>query len=91
VYDTFSKDLSLAISLLSNTKKGTLVRLVPGNPVDAVAAAKKAGFEEKQVFGFSNAIPEFGAMFWNQLQVWLKKGEMKPLKYAVVKGLDAYK
>jgi NADPH2:quinone reductase len=68
-----------------------LVRLVPGKPVDAVASTKKAGFEEKQVFGFSNAIPGFGAMFWKQLQVGWENGELKPLKYGVIEGLDAEK
>ncbi|KAI9814563.1 MAG: hypothetical protein M1827_003118 [Pycnora praestabilis] len=93
VYDTFTQDdgLLLAVSLLSNTKKGILARLVPGTPVNVEAAAKKAGFEEKQVFGSSAAIPEFGVAFWKQLRDWLESGDMKPLKYGVIEGLDAEK
>ncbi|KAK9477589.1 chaperonin 10-like protein [Lipomyces japonicus] len=93
VYDTFNTDLSLAVSVLSNSKKGTVARIVPGPPVDpeAVATVKKAGFEEKQVFGFANAIPEFGKLLFETLPRWVENGDLKPLPYNIIEGLDAEK
>jgi NADPH2:quinone reductase len=96
VYDTFNgtPGLALAVSLLSNSKKGILARIIPGPPVDIsspAAANKKAGFEEKLVFGYSGAIPEFGTAFWKLLTSWLESGEMKVLKYGVIEGLDEEK
>jgi NADPH2:quinone reductase len=91
--DTFNKndDLALAVSLLSDSKKGTLIHLVPGKPLDVEAQGKPAGYEQKWIGGYSNLIPEFGQLWWKQLRAWLESGELKILKYNVIKGLDAEK
>ncbi|TVY59634.1 Chloroplast envelope quinone oxidoreductase-like protein [Lachnellula suecica] len=91
VYDTFhGDDHSLAVSLLSNTKKGRYIHLIPGKPSDAVAARKQAGWEEKQMFGHSNAFPDvLGPLFWKLLPGWLVSGEVKPPQHAIIEGLDA--
>jgi len=92
VFDTFhSGDHSLAVSLLSNSRKGTFIHLLEGKPSDAVAAQKKAGWEEKQTMGASPAHPEFADLFWKQFPKWLQSGAIKPLKYNVIEGLDAEK
>lgn len=92
VFDTFHQgDHSLAVSLISNSKKGTLVHLVPGKPSDAVAGQKKAGFEEKMMHAPSSDFPDFAPLFWKQLPNWLQSGKIKPLKYSVIEGLDAGK
>lgn len=92
VYDTFSAgDISLGVSLLSNSKKGTIAHLLIGTANETVTAQKKAGFEAKRLQGFSHAIPEFGQMFWKQFPSWLESGKVKPLRYKVIEGLDADK
>jgi NADPH2:quinone reductase len=92
VYDTFSVgDNSLGVSLLSNSKKGTVANILTGEPSETVKAQKKAGFEAKRVIGFSHGIPEFGQLFWKELPKWLESGKIKPAKYNVIEGLDAEK
>jgi NADPH2:quinone reductase len=92
VYDTFSEgDISLGVSLLSNSKKGTIAHLLTGGANETVTAQKTAGFEAKRVTGFSHAIPEFGHMFWKQFPDWLESGKITPVKYNVIEGLDADK
>ena len=92
VYDTFSfGDISLGVSLLSNSKKGTIAHLLTGEANEAVTAQKKSGFEAKRIAGFSHAIPEFGQMFWKEFPRWLENGKITPVKYKVIEGLDADK
>jgi NADPH2:quinone reductase len=92
VYDAFSSgEQSLGVSLLSNSKKGIFVHNAGGNASEAVLAKKKGGVETKHVQGFSDFIPEFGQLFWKQFPIWLETGEVKPLKYKVIEGLDAAK
>ncbi|KAJ8096445.1 hypothetical protein POJ06DRAFT_203944 [Lipomyces tetrasporus] len=92
VYDTIALgNLSLGASLLSNSKKGTLVFLVSGQVDEAVLAQKKAGIDVKRMQGFSHAIPEFGQLFWKIFPTWLESGKIIPLKYNVIDGLDAKK
>lgn len=90
--DTISNHgYSLALSVLSNTKRGTLVRLTRGQIDEAVLAQKKAGVEDKHVVGFSAAIPAFGVLFWKVFPTWLETGLVKPLPYKVIEGLDVDK
>lgn len=91
VYDTSNEDLSLGLSLLSNSMKGTLVHIVGQGANESLTAQKKAGVEVKRVVGFSHAIPEFGQMFWKELPSLLESGKLKPAKYKVIEGLDADK
>lgn len=84
-------DYSLAASVLSNTKRGTLVHLTRGQVDAAVLAQKKAGMDEKHVVGISAAIPAFGALFWKAFPTWLESGQVKAMPYTVIEGLDADK
>ena len=79
------------MSLLSNSKKGAYAHLLPGKPSDAVAAQKKAGFEVKHIMGASAASPDLAILFWKQFPKWIQSGEIKPLKYSIIEGLDAEK
>ncbi|EXJ85245.1 hypothetical protein A1O3_05920 [Capronia epimyces CBS 606.96] len=92
VYDTVNfGDYSLAVSLLSDVNQGTVVHLLPGGNVSDAAAAqnKVAGVHDKPIAGFSHKIPEVGRLFWKEFPAWMARGEIKPIKYHVIEGLDA--
>ncbi|KAG0650020.1 NAD-dependent alcohol dehydrogenase [Hyphodiscus hymeniophilus] len=89
IYETINEDLKLGVSLLSNSKKGTIAHLVGPGPSESLTAQKK--FEAKRIAGFSHAIPEFGQMIWKQLPIWLKNGDIKPTSYRIIEGLDVDK
>jgi len=94
VYDTFnSGDHTLAVSLLSNSKKGTLVRLLPGPTTveKTVEDAKQQGWEDKAAFGAPLGSPEFAGVFLGTLTDWVKKGLVKPSKFNLVDGFNAEK
>jgi NADPH:quinone reductase-like Zn-dependent oxidoreductase len=79
----------LALSLLSTTKKGSLATLVRGEADPVIAARKTAGFKKNQILGVSDLHQELAAKFWRELPGWIEKGELKPLDFAVIDGLDA--
>jgi NADPH:quinone reductase len=81
----------LAVSLLSNEKKGIFVHLSMGKVDEDVAAKKKAGYEDKQIWGWSHLDPEFGKLFWREFPKLVESGKIKPLTYIVIEGLDAEK
>lgn len=92
LYDTFNRgDHSFNVSLLSSSKQGTLAHLCPGKVDEAVAAQKKAGYEERQMNGSSENHPELAVLFWKVFPEWVEKGEIKVLPYKVIEGLDAEK
>ena len=84
-------DLSLAVSLLSNSKKGTLVHLVPVGPGEEILRTKKAGCKATGVFGSSAAHPELATLFWKTFADWVESKQVQPTKYEVIDGLDAEK
>jgi NADPH2:quinone reductase len=90
VYDTITNtfDHSLTVSLLSNTKKGTLIHLIPGKVSEEVAGSKKAGFEERQMQGTTGMHPNLAALYLKKLTGWIESGELKVPKYQVIEGLD---
>lgn len=91
-FDAVNVDHTLGISMLSNTKKGTLACIVPGKAEQAEKIGKKEkGFEEKFVQGQSHNQPELGARFWRALPGWMAEGRVKATRWDVVKGLDAAK
>ncbi|KAF2489133.1 NAD(P)-binding protein [Lophium mytilinum] len=90
VYDTYGS-LDLGVSLLSEKRKGTLVHTTHGKVSEEVISQKKAKFDQKFVKGFSDSIPLFGQRFWKQFPVWLKTGDIKPLDYIVIEGMDVDK
>lgn len=92
VYDTFTfGNLSLGASMLSNSKKGIFVHNGIGQIPDTVLATKQEGHEDKQILGFSHFIPLFGRLLWEKIPGWLARGQIKPLTYKVIEGLDVVK
>ncbi|KIM93404.1 hypothetical protein OIDMADRAFT_137786 [Oidiodendron maius Zn] len=91
VFDAVTMDHTIAISLLSNRQKGTVAHLVPGEPDKTTKAEKQAGFESKQVIGSGHMLPDIGIPFWKAVPQWLENGDLKPLGYTVIEGLDANK
>lgn len=92
VYDAYnSGDLSLGASLLSNTKKGVFVHNLTGTIPDAILSKKNGGLEDKRILGFSHFIPEFGRLLWQKIPGWLASGQIKPLAYKIIEGLDEMK
>ncbi|KAL5339393.1 GroES-like protein [Aspergillus crustosus] len=85
------KDQNLGVSVLSNSKKGTLITLVRGEVDAKVAEKKKAGFRKAQALGISHMHEEFAKAFWKKYPVWIGEGKLKPLDYVVIEGLDADK
>jgi NADPH:quinone reductase-like Zn-dependent oxidoreductase len=82
----------LGVAALSNTKKGTLITLrrAEGDFDAARIGSKAAGYERRLVFGVSPTHPEVTVGFWEELPQWLKEGKIRPSRFEVVKGLDAF-
>lgn len=83
----------LGVAALSNSKKGTLITLLPADgELDLrEIGSKEAGFERRMTFGKLAIIPEFAPEFWNRISQWLKEGRISPSKFKVMEGLDADK
>jgi NADPH2:quinone reductase len=90
-FDAFNLEHTLGVSVLSSTKKGKLVTLVPGQPDPSKLGEKKAGFEDKFSSGVSHKYPEFSANFWSHLPGLLEEGKIKATGWNedIIKGLDA--
>lgn len=92
VYDTFTfGDLSLGASMLSNLRKGIFVHNGIGKIPDTVLAKKQEGLEDKRILGFSHFLPLFGRLLWEKIPGWLARGQIRPLAYRIIEGLDAEK
>lgn len=91
-FDAVNLDHTFGVSVLSNTKKGTLATIVPGKVEhpDEIGE-KKAGYDDKFVQGQSHNQPALGAKLWNWLPVWMKEEKMKATKWQVLEGLDVGK
>jgi NADPH2:quinone reductase len=62
-----------------------------GKVDEDVAAEKKDGFDDKQIWGWASNIPEFGRMFWKEFPKLVESGKLRPLRYSVIEGLDVEK
>lgn len=84
-------DQALAVDALSGRKRGVMARLQGGKPVDEskITGSKTAGFEVRNVLGLSKIHPTIAGPFWERFPGYLETGKIKPLKYVVVKGLEA--
>ncbi|KAJ6024222.1 Dehydrogenase [Penicillium herquei] len=92
VYDAYTfGDLGLGASLLSNKNKGVFVHNGSGTIPDAVLSEKKEGLDDKRILGFSHFIPEFGRLLWQKIPDWLVSGQIQPLAYKTIEGLDEEK
>lgn len=83
----------LAINSLSNSKQGTLTRLVwsRGAVDESKIHSKQAGYVLKDVLGFSHSKPELAIPFWKHIAEYLVQGKIYPLAYVVEQGLDVAK
>jgi NADPH2:quinone reductase len=81
----------LAINALSHSKRGKLARIVHSRGVldESRIHPKSAGYELKNISGISSLKPAVAIPFWKNIEKYLVQGSIKPLKYAVHKGLDA--
>ena len=86
VLDAINRNHSLAVSLLSSSKKGRAVSLLRGSHDKAKIGEKKAGHEVVQTFGDSNIHANFGRQFWKELPLWVEQRKIKPLNYRIVEG-----
>jgi NADPH:quinone reductase len=83
--------LDLAVQILSNTKKGHVVSLLPSSPSEAVAAAKPAGYEAGFMLAASRMLGDLAVKFWNLVPEWLANGDIKTFPFQVIEGLDVEK
>lgn len=83
----------LGINALSNNKKGKFARLVflLGPPNASKIHEKNAGYDVKDVFGSSDLYPKLTVPFWERIGEYLVRGDITPLSYDVIDGLDAAK
>jgi NADPH2:quinone reductase len=90
VYDAVNDDHTLAVFLLSSTKKGVVAVLLPTKRIDERIGRKKISYDVRKVFGASHAQPEFYAeLFWKNMTRWIEVGAIKPLEFnAVESGLN---
>jgi len=87
-FDAVNVDHTLGVSVLSNSKKGTLACIVPGKAEAEKVGAKAAGYDDKFVQGQSHNQPELGAAFWKYLPGWMSEGKIKATAWDVLEGLD---
>jgi NADPH:quinone reductase len=89
VYDVVSWKYNFAIHLLSNEKKGTVCTLHFVHIDDESFEEKKDGYRISMILGRSHNKPELSKYMWRALPGWFEEGKIAPLKYHVLKGLDA--
>ncbi|OAG02424.1 putative alcohol dehydrogenase [Paraphaeosphaeria sporulosa] len=94
-FDAFNAPVGqhLAINALSNSKEGTLARLVwsRGAVDESKIHPKQAGYVLKGVLGFSHSKPDIAIPFWKHIAEYLVGGKIKPLAYVIEQGLDSAK
>lgn len=81
----------IGLAALSDSKRGCLITLNPVNetsPEPTFIGNKTAGYERRLTFGFSALYPEVSTSFWQHIPTWIMAGYIRPLKYAVIEGLD---
>ncbi|KAF2439776.1 NAD(P)-binding protein [Karstenula rhodostoma CBS 690.94] len=83
----------LAINALSNSKQGTLARLVwsRGAVEESKLHPKQAGYVLKDTLGSSHYKPEIAIPFWKHIAGYLVENKIQPLAHVVEQGLDAAK
>lgn len=81
--------IDFALQILSNTKKGRVVSLLPSSASEAVATAKPAGYDGVFMLAASRLLGDLAFQFWNLLPEWLANGDIKPFPFQIIEGLDA--
>ena len=89
-FDAINNDFTLAVSVLSNSRRGILASMVPGKVEhpDRIRE-KREGYEATWIKGQSHNQPELGRKFWKWLPVWMEEGRTKATGWEVIRGLDA--
>ncbi|KAI9645724.1 hypothetical protein NHQ30_005156 [Ciborinia camelliae] len=86
VYDPINEDQSLAVSLMSEKKRGKVATLLP-------VKAASGNYDIAQAIGLPHWHKEFSVEFWKLLPGWIESGEIKPLGFKLLKGgldVDAF-
>ncbi|KAE9968940.1 hypothetical protein BLS_005602 [Venturia inaequalis] len=93
VYDAVNPGQAAEIgaSFLSTTKPGRLVVITGGDFDASKVEGKKAGFERKMVHAAVWAEPELGKSYWDNVGKLIENGDLKPIAYEEIVGLDAEK
>jgi NADPH:quinone reductase len=91
VVDAVNHEHTLGVACLSNSKKGKMATLCPGEADLSRIAEKKAGFDKVFSSGSSQNAPELARLFWGALPDWLSSGKVEALDWDVIDGLDVEK
>jgi NADPH2:quinone reductase len=86
VLDVINTNHTLAVFLLSSTKRGRAVTLLRGSHDEAKIGEKGAGYEVVKIIGESHFLGEFGCRFWKEFQLLIERGKIKPLSFRIVEG-----
>ncbi|RAL02819.1 zinc-binding alcohol dehydrogenase family protein [Aspergillus ibericus CBS 121593] len=94
--DTMSlgSEQDTALAALSNSKRGCLITLNPvseSEPEPTLIGDKTAGYDRRLTIGLSALYPEVSRVFWRRVSSWVQTGQLRPLKFKVLEGLDAEK
>ncbi|MCJ1402735.1 hypothetical protein MMC11_005956 [Xylographa trunciseda] len=87
-FDAVNLDHALGVACLSDSKRGTLACILPGEVEAALFAHKTAGFEERFTQGQIHNQPALAAEFAHWLPVWLEQGKIRAVPWEVLEGLD---
>jgi NADPH2:quinone reductase len=88
VVDAVNHEHTLGVACLSNSKKGRMATLCPGEADCKRIGEKKAGFDKVFSSGASQNAPDLARKFWAALPGWLENGQVKALEWDVINALD---
>ncbi|RGP63793.1 hypothetical protein FSPOR_8400 [Fusarium sporotrichioides] len=89
VIDAVNHEHTLGVACLSNSKRGRMATLCPGEADLARIPFKTVGFEKVFSAGLSHNAPNLARKFWTALPRWLLSGHLKALEWDVIHGLNA--
>lgn len=91
VVDAVNHDHTIGVGCLSNSKKGKMATMCPGEADVSKLEEKKAGFDKAFFSGASHNSPDLARTYWGSLPGWLESGKVEALDWDVIDGLDADK
>jgi NADPH2:quinone reductase len=86
VCDTVNRNHTLAVSILSATRRGKVVTLLRGEADESKIGEKKNGYDKNQILGSSRLKRKLCAPFWKALSGLIESGNIKPLGFQVIEG-----
>ncbi|MCJ1284004.1 hypothetical protein MMC26_003335 [Xylographa opegraphella] len=90
-FDAVNLDHSLGVRCLSDSKRGTLACILPGQVDAELFAHKTAGYDEKFTQGQIHNQPALAAVFATCLPMWLEQRKIRAVPWGVLDGLDPAK